>query len=334
VDARPAVIAAPPEVVVVIVAFNSGPHLQTALDALGRQSFTDFETIVWDNASTDGAVSALAEYPRVRIVRCTDNLGFAAASNRAAAMSKAPLIVTLNPDAFAEPDWLAGLVAAAHRHGAESIASLQLSAENPELLDGAGDVMSVFGVAWRGGYRQGRAAAPREPVEVFAACAAAALYRRDAFEAVGGFDERFFCYHEDIDLGFRLRLRGGRTVLEPRAIVRHVGSASSGALSGFAEYHGMRNRLWTFARDMPAALMPLAAPCHLLLLVFLLARAQTPSMRAARWRGLADGWRAIAPFLRERSRWRPVKLTALIRALSWSPLALRARRPVYRRLTR
>ena len=332
--ARPAVTAAPPEVVVVIVAWNSGDYLQRTLDALRGQSFTDFETIVWDNASTDGAVEALSVGPRVRIVRCPDNLGFAAANNRAAALSKTPFIVTLNPDAFPEPDWLAVLVAAARRTGAESVASLQLSDEDPEILDGAGDMMSVIGVAWRGGYLKSRTAQPREPVEVFAACAAAALYRRDAFEAAGGFDERFFCYHEDVDLGFRLRLRGGRCVLEPRAVVRHVGSASSDSISGFAEYHGMRNRLWTFARDMPLALMPIALPCHVLLVIFLLVRAQSPPMRAARWRGLTDGWRGVGPYLRERSHWRPVRLMALARALSWSPAAISKRRPVYRRLDR
>ena len=322
-----------PEVVVVIVAFNSGPHLQAALDALARQDFTNFETIVWDNASTDGAVEALRVGPRVRIVRSPDNLGFAAANNRAAALSNSPLIVTLNPDAFPEPDWLGILVAAAHRTGADSVASLQLSDVDPEILDGAGDMMSVIGVAWRGGYMQSRRAEPPGPVEVFAACAAAALYRREAFEAVGGFEERFFCYHEDVDLGFRLRLRGGRCVLEPRAVVRHVGSASSNAISGFAEYHGMRNRLWTFARDMPRALMPIALPCHVLLVIFLLVRAQSPAMRAARWRGLTDGWRGVGPFLRERPIWRPRRLMALARALSWSPVAISRRRPVYRRLT-
>ena len=340
--AGPAPTAAPPEVaetvvpevVVVIVAFNSGPHLRTALDALRRQSFTDFETIVWDNASSDGAVEALDDDPRVRIVRCADNLGFAAANNRAAALCASPLIVTLNADAFPEPDWLEALVGAARRTGAESIASLQLSAGDPRILDGAGDMMSVIGVAWRGGYLQPRAAEPPEPVEVFAACAAAALYRRDAFEAAGGFDERFFCYHEDVDLGFRLRLRGGRCVLEPRAVVRHVGSASSDAISGFAEYHGMRNREWTFVRDMPWALMPIAAPCHLLLVVFLLVRAQSPDMRAARWRGLTDAWRGIGPFMRERPRWRPARLGDLARALSWSPISISLRRPVYRRVRR
>jgi GT2 family glycosyltransferase len=325
---------AAPQVVVILVAFNSGPHLARALAGLRRQTFTDFETIVWDNASSDGAVSALEPDPRVRIVRSPDNLGFAVANNRAAALSRAPLIVTLNPDAFPEPDWLERLVAAAHAQACECVASLQLSDEDPEILDGAGDMMSVIGVAWRGGYLQTRKLQPHAPVEVFAACAAAALYRRDAFEAAGGFDERFFCYHEDVDLGFRLRLRGGRTVLEPAAVVRHVGSASANAISGFAEYHGMRNRLWTFARDMPWMLMPIAAPCHVLLVIFLLVRAQSPAMRAARWRGLSDGWRGVGPFLRERPRWRPARPLALAMALSWSPMAISKRRPVYRQLTR
>jgi N-acetylglucosaminyl-diphospho-decaprenol L-rhamnosyltransferase len=325
---------AAPEVVVIIVAFNAGPYLQKTLDALRTQSFTDFETIVWDNASSDGAVDALTLAPGVRIVRCPDNLGFAEANNRSAALSQAPLIVTLNPDAFPEPDWLETLVAAAHRHSAECVASLQLSADDPDIMDGAGDMMSVIGVAWRGGYLKTAKARPDGPVEVFAACAAAALYRRDAFEAAGGFDARFFCYHEDVDLGFRLRLRGGRCILEPRAIVRHVGSVSSNPISGFAEYHGMRNRLWTFARDMPLGLMPIALPGHILLVIFLLIRAQSPQMRGARLRGLADGWRGVGPFLRERPQWRPASLLALARALSWSPVAISKRRPVYRRLSR
>jgi GT2 family glycosyltransferase len=323
---------AAPEVVVLIVAYNSGPHLQGTLDALAAQSFTDFETIVWDNASTDGAVDALTTGVRTQVVRCPDNLGFAAANNRAAALSRAPFLVTLNPDAFPQPDWLETLVAAAHRTGAASLASLQLNDENPDLLDGAGDMMSVIGVAWRGGYLSPCTLKPSEPVEVFAACAAAALYRREAFEAVGGFDERFFCYHEDVDLGFRLRLMGGRCVLEPRAIVRHVGSASSDQISGFAEYHGMRNREWTFAKDMPWLLMPIALPCHLLLIIFLLVRAQSPEMRAARIRGLRDAWRDLGPFLRERPKWRARRFWSLARALSWSPSAISQRRPVYRRL--
>ncbi len=307
----------------VIVAYNAGDHLQRCIDALERQTFTDFEAVVWDNASSDDAVGRLRAGLRIRLERCGENLGFAAANNRAAALSKAPFIVTLNPDAFPEPDWLERLIQAARTYHAESVASLQLSDDDPAILDGAGDCMSIAGIGWRGGYSHARATAPAEPVEVFSACAAAALYRRDAFEALGGFEERFFCYYEDVDLGFRLRLAGGRCVLEPSAIVRHVGSASSDKVSGFAEYHGARNRLWTFLRDMPTVLMPIALPAHILVIAYVFLRSSTRDMRDARWRGLKDGWAGRKAFIAER-RWRGAPIN-LLRTLAWTPMAISRR---------
>ena len=313
---------------VVVVAYNAGEHLQRCVDALERQTFIDFETIVWDNASGDDAVDRLRSGSRVHIERCNENLGFAVANNRAAALSQAPFIVTLNPDAFPEPDWLERLIDAANVYGAASIASLQLADDDPGILDGAGDCMSIAGIGWRGGYSHSRSTAPSEPMEVFAACAAAALYRRDAFEALGGFEERFFCYYEDVDLGFRLRLAGGRCVLEPRAVVRHVGSASSDQVSGFAEYHGTRNRLWTFLRDMPTILMPIALPAHILVIAYVFLRSSTREMRDARWRGLKDGWAGRGSFLRERRwTWAPM---GLLRTLAWTPMAI-SRRGVHAR---
>ncbi len=317
-----------PTALVVIVAYNAGEHLQRCIDALERQSFADFEAIVWDNASSDGAVDRLRAGARVRIERCGENLGFAVANNRAAALSTAPFILTLNPDAFPEPDWLERLIGAARTYDVASVASLQLSDADPDVLDGAGDCMSIAGIGWRGGYSHARTTAPTEPVEVFAACAAAALYRREAFEALGGFEERFFCYYEDVDLGFRLRLAGGRCVLEPRAVVRHVGSASSDQVSGFAEYHGARNRLWTFLRDMPTVLMPIALPAHVLVIAYVFLRSSTREMRDARWRGLKDGWAGRKPFLKER-RWTWAS-TSLFRNLAWTPMAI-SRRGVHAR---
>jgi len=308
-----------PTAVVVIVAFNPGEDLQRCVDALERQTFADWEAVVWDNASSDGAIDRLRVGERVRLVRHDANLGFAAANNRAAALSRARFIVTLNPDAFAAPDWLERLVAAAVAHDAASVTSLQLSDEDPGLLDGGGDCMSIAGVAWRGGYGQPAATAPTAASEVFSACAAAALYRRDMFEALGGFEERFFCYYEDVDLGFRLRLAGGRCVLEPAAVVRHIGSASSNKISGFAEYHGARNRLWTFLRDMPWALMPIALPAHVLIIAYVMLRSPSPEVRDARWRGLRDGWRERKTWLAER---RSMPQWTDPFAFSWSPIAI------------
>ena len=124
----------------------------------------------------------------------------------------------------------------------------------PDRLDGAGDSYHVSGRAWRNGHNAPAADWPAGEHEVFAPCAAAALYRRAAFEEVGGFDESYFCYFEDVDLGFRLRLHGYRSLYVPSSVVRHVSSALSGYRSDFAVYHGERNSVWTFVKNMPAPL--------------------------------------------------------------------------------
>ncbi|HEX8570379.1 MAG TPA: glycosyltransferase family 2 protein [Caulobacteraceae bacterium] len=321
---------AAPAVQVVIVAWNSGEHLQRALDALAAQTFRDFEVVVWDNASADGAVDRLRLPGNARLVRSAENLGFAAGNNRAVALSRSHWIAALNPDAFPEPGWLQALVGAAEQYGAASAASLQLDDADPDVLDGAGDVFSVAGFAWRGGFGGRREEAPQAIVEVFAACGAAALYRRDAFEAVGGFDERYFCYFEDVDLGARLRARGGRTVFVPQAVVRHVGSASTRSVSGFAEYHGTRNSFWTAVKVMPRFLLPVTIPSWLLVMGWILLRTPDPAIRRERLRALGDARRGVRPFLRDRPLWRPVRPLEFVRALSWSPFALRERRPVWR----
>jgi GT2 family glycosyltransferase len=122
----------------------------------------------------------------------------------------------------------------------------------------------VSGAAWREGH--GRFFKAQSAArEVFSPCAAAALYRTEALRAAGGFDEDFFCYLEDVDLGFRLRLLGHRCLQVPSAVVRHLGSATSGGQRGdFAVYHGHRNMVWTFFKNMPATLFWLFLPLHVM----------------------------------------------------------------------
>jgi GT2 family glycosyltransferase len=319
---------------VLIVSFNPGVHLQRALDALTLQTVQDFDVILWDNASTDGVIESLRLPPRTRLVRSPDNLGFAAGNNRAAALSAAPYLALLNPDAFPEPEWLARLLAAADRTGAAAIGSLQLMDDDPDRLDGAGDVLSICGVGWRGGHARARARYRLREGETFSACAAAVLYRREAFDRAGGFDERYFCCFEDVDLGFRLRLLGERTVLAPDAIVRHVGSATTGRASDFSIYHGARNRLWTLLRCMPALLWPIAVPSFIGGQLLLLARDLARGRASASWRGVRDGLKGAGAMLHNRpARGASLARTLQVaRALSWSPLALLDRRPVLRRL--
>ena len=111
-----------------------------------------------------------------------------------------------------------------------------------------------------------------EPREVFAPCAAAALVRRDAFDEVNGFDQSFFCYLEDVDLAFRLRLRGHRCLYVPGAVVHHVGFGTTEPRSAFAIYHGHRNLVWAWVKNMPGWWLWLYAPQHLLLTLVSLVR--------------------------------------------------------------
>ena len=125
---------------------------------------------------------------------------------------------------------------------------------------------------WRTGHGCLEADAFVTSREVFSPCAAAALYRADQLRQIGGFDERYFCYSEDVDLGFRLRLMGARCLYVADARVHHVGSASTGVGSDFSVYYGHRNLVWTFFKNMPGILLLLYLLPHLLLNLGTIAR--------------------------------------------------------------
>jgi N-acetylglucosaminyl-diphospho-decaprenol L-rhamnosyltransferase len=320
---------------IVIVTHNSKEHLPRLKAAVEAQTARDFALVLLDNASHPDQRPTVEELPAgARLIQSEENLGFAAGNNRAAALLATPYVALLNPDAFPEPGWLAALLAAAERHPkAGAFGSTQISAAEPGKFDGVGDCYHAFGLPWRGGY--GAKIHPISDGETFSACAAAALYRREAWLAAGGFDERYFCYVEDVDLGFRLRLLGWRCVQVADAIVAHVGGASSGKRSSFSLYYGARNRLWTFVKDMPAALLWPMAPFHVALTLLLLAIAVARGEIKPTLHGVIDGLRGLpAMWATRRSvqRSRVASLTALAQALAWSPLAAARRAPVVRPL--
>jgi GT2 family glycosyltransferase len=327
-----------PSASVVVVAYESGPMLARCLAAVEAQTVRDLEIILVDNASRDGAAAAaVRERPDVVFVANADNLGFAAAVNQAARRARGRWLALINPDAFAEPDWLEALLAAAQAHPqVRCFASRQLMAEDPGRLDGLGDVMSASGFAFRGGYGAPDPG-PLPPSEVFSACGGAMMIDRALFLEMGGLDERLFCYCEDVDLGYRLRLRGERTLLVAQAVVRHVGSASTGGpRSDFAVFHGTRNRLWVFVKDTPPLLFWATLPLHLLATAVLFARHATRGELAAPWRGFVAALRGLPVALaarREAQAQRRVGSLAIARAMSWSPLALFRRQVVARPLS-
>jgi GT2 family glycosyltransferase len=294
--------ASEPAIAVVIVARDAGGYLDEVAESLARLTLKPRRVIIADNGSSDGAIDALAHrQPEVEVLRPGRNLGFAAANNEGAlAAEGCDWIAPLNQDAFPEPDWLAALAEASREHpDCSLIGSRLLRATAPGELDGTGDVYHVSGLAWRRDH--GRPVDEGAPAgEVFSVCAAAALYRRDAFLSVGGFDERFFCYFEDTDLAFRLRLHGHRCWYEPRSVVRHVGSATAGVESDFTIYHSHRNLVWTYVKNMPGVLFWIYLPQHLLLNLLTVGWFSIRGKRRAILAAKRDALRGLPGVLRDR----------------------------------
>lgn len=307
---------------VIIINYNAGEMLQRSVRCVLAQTHTNFRVFIVDNASTDDSLSLIAtDDHRVEILKLSENTGFARGNNIGAKMGTAPWIACLNPDAFAEENWLEELLKGAISDPDYVMAgSTQICAAEIHLLDGAGDLYSPSGFAWRGLYRHPLASLPSTG-EVFGPCAAAALYRRDAFEAIGGFDESFFCYHEDVDLAFRLRLRGGKAIQVKEAIVHHVGSGISGTESPFSVYHGTRNRSWTFYKNMPVIPLLLLAPFHIALSSLFLIRAVFKGRFKPTWRGTIDsilGMKQVWKSRQEIQKTRTVSSLNILKSMTWS----------------
>jgi GT2 family glycosyltransferase len=261
-------------VAVVIVNANAGPLLGEALEHLSRQTLAPARVVVVDNASADGSIEAAErQHRQIEVVRLEVNVGFAAANNLAVKRADdCEWIALLNPDAFPKPTWLEELVRAAEAYPEFSFFASRLVAADSSSLDGRGDSYHVSGWAWQRDHgRRQHEVQEGAPHEVFSPCAAAAMYRRYAFLEAGGFDERFFCYAEDTDLSFRLRLAGHRCLYVPQAVVEHVGSATAGRESDFGIYHAHRNLVWTYAKNMPSPLVWLYLPQHVLMNVLVIA---------------------------------------------------------------
>lgn len=248
-----------------------------------------------------------------------ENLGFAVANNRAADRATGDWIALLNPDAFARPDWLEqGLAARNLMRKTAMVGSTQILALEPDRFDGLGDEYHAFGVAWRAGF--GEPIREIQTRETFGPCGAGSFYDRRVFQALGGFDESFFCYHEDVDLAFRMRLAGYRCVQSADAIIDHVSSAISGRASDFAVYHGTRNRIWTFFNNMPWPLLVLLTIPHLLSnLAFLTVSVFRRGRFAPTFRGMRHGF-FTRPSSRPRKVEREASLLSLLAAMGWNPL--------------
>jgi GT2 family glycosyltransferase len=287
---------------ILVVNWNGVEYLPRCLAAIAAQTFTNFEIIVVDNASTDGSVEYLKDHhPDVTLIELDRNLGFAAANNIGAQNAHGKWLALLNNDAFPEPAWLESLINAARKYPEYSFfASRLVLANQPEILDGMGDVYHISGLAWRRYHQFPMDSVLHNYEEIFSPCGAAAFYDREAFLVAGGFDEDFTSYHEDVDLGFRLRLLGHRCLYVPDAVVMHIGSASYGVQSDTQVYHGHRNLVWSYFQNMPGWLFWKYLPAHLIANVIFLVYYSRRGHSNAIWRSKIDALRGLPTALRKR----------------------------------
>jgi len=253
---------------IIIVNWNAEKYIEKCISSLLNQTVMPHEIIVIDNASTDNSVSILKGINGIKLFSLNENKGFAAGNNFGVEKSstESEWIALVNPDAFPESDWLEkNLQAIVDNPAYGSFGSVLINANDENYLDGIGDVYHLTGRVRRRGYKGLKSKYPMESGDIFSPCAAAAIYRRDVFLDLGGFDEDYFCYVEDVDLGFRFQLMGYKSLLVSDAIVYHVGSGTTGGQkSDFSVYHGNRNLIWTYIKNMPGILFWICFPLHVL----------------------------------------------------------------------
>ncbi len=246
-------MSAPPKVSVIVVNWNGEGVIGECLASLVEQSLSPFEVIVVDNGSTDDSLRIVHSFegrlPLV-VVPTGENLGFARANNIGIALSRGELVALLNNDAVAEGEWLRELVATMESHpGCGAVAS-KLLVYGEDRIDSAGDGFSTALKGFKMGEGQPSSCRAAEE-EVMAACAGAALYKRECLEEAGLFDEDFFLIWEDVVLSLRIRWKGWRIFYSPRAVVYHKVRSSIGKESHTSVYYTVRNATFVRVKNIP-----------------------------------------------------------------------------------
>jgi GT2 family glycosyltransferase len=247
-----------PLISVIIVNWNGCEYLPACLDSLLDQTCRDFETIVVDNGSHDGSLELLQRsYPWVRVVPLSVNTGFASGNNAGYAVARGEYIVALNNDTRVERFWLAELIAPVEEQPAIGMVSSRIcSWDDPDQIDSLGVAICPDGMS-RGSRRLARfsALALAKTEEILLPSACAALYRRKMLDETGFFDDDFFAYCEDTDLGLRGRIAGWNAVLARDAVVYHRYSRSGGVFSPLKLYLVERNHFWVALKCFPAIML-------------------------------------------------------------------------------
>lgn len=242
---------------IVIPNYNGIKYIQACLESLYGGTVTDIEVIVVDNASVDGSMELVRDrFPQVRLIVNQENKGFSYAVNQGIKEAHTPYVILLNNDTQVAPSFVHELEKVMDKdkgHRLFSASAKLVSLYDRDKTDDAGDYYCALGWA----FARGKGKPPErydQDCEIFAACAGAAIYRRELLEAdkVGLFDEEHFAYFEDIDIGYRAKIHGYQNQFAANAIVYHAGSATSGSrYNAFKTGLASRNSIYIIYKNMP-----------------------------------------------------------------------------------
>lgn len=250
------------DVTLAILNYNGIELLPIVLSSIFAQSASGFRVCVLDDASSDGSLAYLAaHWPQVSVLASETNLGISATMARAVSSAETPFVAVLNNDLELDPRWLEEMLSTLERHPeAAAVDGKMLNFYRREELDGAGDEMARNGYPRRRGQGELDVGQYERPCEVFSATGGAALFRREAFDAVGPFDGDLGAYYEDVDWGFRARLAGHTVRYAPSAVSYHMGSATTGRDSGAYAALIVRNQVIVVLKNFPSSLLLRHAP--------------------------------------------------------------------------
>ena len=264
-----------PLISIVIVNWNGLRFLKGCFESIYSQGFKPLEVIFVDNGSTDSSVEFVSRnFPSALIIENTENAGFARANNQGIKMATGKYVLTLNNDTVLERGFLSELAGAAEGSNEKTgmWAVKILSFDERDVIDSVGGLL-----IYPDGLAKGRGRLEKDSgqydmaEEVFIPSACAGLYRRTMLDEVGLFDEDFFAYCEDTDLGLRARLAGWRAANVPKAVVYHYYSGTGGRYTAFKAYLVERNHLWVALKNFPPlllALFPLFTGWRLIMQVY------------------------------------------------------------------
>ena len=245
---------------IVIVNYNGLHFLKPCLDSLYHQTYSDFEVIIVDNASTDGSASYIIEnYPNVHLVTNLINRGFAGGTNDGIRLSRGEYIFLLNTDTVLPPHTLERLMDAILKNSSYGMYGTKMLYPDGRI-NSTGICISLSGAAWDRGMGEQDTSQYDHFDEILGPCGGAALYRRDLLKLVGGFDEDFFLFMEDVDLAIRIQQLGYHCLYVPNAVVYHHHGGTAGVGSDISIYYGNRNIIWYPIKNYPVWLLIFMIP--------------------------------------------------------------------------